>query len=255
MRFQFFLFFIFTNIIFSQNELYLANIDTLKKDKEKKIVAIDKLGNEYSINENEISKNDNLFFSDFSLGNISSIDLYNPLKIKVWYGNYNTLIILDNFLNEITRVNFRYSNEISHVSTSNENSVWTFDQLSMKIRKFDYINKTYAEGIELLLNENVIDIKSNYNFLWILTDNYFYMINYNGSIIYKSENKQFKKISLYKNDVLLSNSNSIIYFNINDLEFKKINSEKLFLKDFFVINETLYIYNEDFINKYLILTK
>ena len=68
-------------------------------------------------------------------------------------------------------------------------------------------------------------------------------------------NKQFKKISLYKNDVLLSNSNSIIYFNINDLEFKKINSEKLFLKDFFVINETLYIYNEDFINKYLILTK
>ena len=101
MRFQFLLFFIFTNIIFSQNELYLSNIDTLKKDKEKKIVAIDKLGNEYSINENEISKNDNLFFSDFSLGNISSIDLYNPLKIKVWYGNYNTLIILDNFLNEM----------------------------------------------------------------------------------------------------------------------------------------------------------
>ena len=90
MRFQFLLFFIFTNIIFSQNELYLANIDTLKKDKEKKIVAIDKLGNEYSINENEISKNDNLFFSDFSLGNISSIDLYNPLKIKVWYKNYKS---------------------------------------------------------------------------------------------------------------------------------------------------------------------
>mgnify|MGYP007000210539 len=74
-------------------------------------------------------------------------------------------------------------------------------------------------------------------------------------IIYKSENKQFKKISLYKNDILLSNSNSIIYFNINDLEFNKINSEKLFLKDFFVINETLYIYDEDFINKYLILIK
>ena len=82
MRFQFLLFFIFTNIIFSQNELFLANIDALKKDKEKKIVAIDKLGNEYSINENEISKNDNLFFSDFSLGNISSIDLYTPLKLK-----------------------------------------------------------------------------------------------------------------------------------------------------------------------------
>ena len=81
------------------------------------------------------------------------------------------------------------------------------------------------------------------------------MINYNGTIISESKNLGFNKVNFFKNNLLLTGSNNIYLFNIEDFTFQKINSEKLFIKDFFVINETLYIYNEDFINKYLILTK
>ena len=80
------------------------------------------------------------------------------------------------------------------------------------------------------------------------------MINYNGTIISESKNLGFNKVNFLKNNLLLTGSNNIYLFDIRDFTFQKINSEKLFIKDFFVVNETLYIYDEDFLNKYLILT-
>ncbi len=80
------------------------------------------------------------------------------------------------------------------------------------------------------------------------------MINYNGTIINEAKNLGFNKVSFFKNNLLLNGSNNIYLFDIRDFTFQKIHSEKLFIKDFFVINETLYIYDEDFLNKYLILT-
>ena len=80
------------------------------------------------------------------------------------------------------------------------------------------------------------------------------MINYNGTIISESKNLGFNKVNFLKSNILLTGSKNIYLFDIKDFTFQKINSEKLFIKDFFVVNETLYIYDEDFLNKYLILT-
>ena len=97
--------------------------------------------------------------------------------------------------------------------------------------------------------------QSNYNYLWVLTDKYLYKINYNGLIIFKKENKiGSKKIGFYKNDILISNESELYSLENNKELFTKIKIEKLFIKDFFVINETLYIYDKDHLNKYLILS-
>lgn len=257
MRVQFLFLLIFTNLIFSQNSSFLDKISSEKIMYDEKIIHTDMMNNIYYLSKSELSKNKKLFFSDFSLGDISKVDLFNPLKLKVWYKDYNIVVILDNFLNEILRVNFNNlndPNEISHVSSSNENTIWVFDQLSMKIKKFDYIENSFVKGVEVLLKENIMDMNSNYNFLWVLTKNYFYMINYNGTIISESKNLGFNKVNFLKSNILLTGSNNIYLFDIKDFTFQKINSEKLFIKDFFVVNETLYIYDEDFLNKYLILT-
>ena len=97
--------------------------------------------------------------------------------------------------------------------------------------------------------------KSNYNYLWVLTKKYFYKISYNGLIIYKTENEyEYSKLGFYNDNVLLSNSSEIFHFKNKEELLVKINLEKLFIKDFFVINETLYIYDKDHLNKYLILS-
>ena len=258
MRIQLLFLFIFFNTIYSQNEISVKKIETIKYDKNKKLVGIDNLDNAYYLNNNdELIKGNNLKFSDLSLGKISKVDLYNSMKIKVWYDDYNTIVILDNYLNEITRINFNnfyYSYDISHISSANENSIWLYDDISMKIKKFDFIKKSFFNGIETQLEENVIDLKSNYNFLWVLTDNFFIKLNYNGGVIFKIKNKSFKKINLFKNDIILSNNNKLEYFNNEQESFINIRSKKLFIKDFFVIDETLYIYDEDHLNKYITLT-
>tara|TARA_Y100000991_G_scaffold215353_1_gene205483 strand:- start:1260 stop:2033 length:774 start_codon:yes stop_codon:yes gene_type:complete len=256
MRFQLILF-IFSCSIYSQNVLYIEKVESITYENTKKLICIDNLGNKFYLGDNELFKGENLKFSDKSLGKISKVDLYNSLKIKLWYNDFNTLIILDNYLNEIKRINFDNLDnlsDISNISTANDNFIWVYDEISMKIKKFDYLKNLYVDGIETPLDENVIDLESNYNFLWVLTSNYFIKLNYNGSVVFKIPNNKFNKINLFKNNIILNSNLDLVYFNNDNKSFSKIKSEKLFIKDFFVINETLYIYDKDHLNKYLILS-
>ena len=125
----------------------------------------------------------------------------------------------------------------------------------MKIKKFDFFKRLIIKRIETKIEGEFLDFKSNYNYLWVITDLFFYKINYNGSIIYKSENNNnFNKIRIFKNDIILANNNQLIHFKNDEELFVNIKHEKLFIKDFSVIDETLYIYDKDHLNKYLILT-
>ena len=125
----------------------------------------------------------------------------------------------------------------------------------MKIKKFDFFKRLIIKNIETKIEGEFLDFKGSYNYLWVITDLYFYKINYNGSIIYKSENSnRFNKVRIFKNDVILANNNKLIYFKNDEELFINIEHEKLFVKDFSVIDQTLYIYDKDYLNKYLILT-
>ena len=111
MRVQFLFLFVFTNLIFSQNSALLDKISSEKIMYTEKKIHIDMMNTTYYLSKSELLKNKNLFFSDFSLGEISTVDLFNPLKLMLWYKNYNTMVVLDNFLNEIVRVNFNNIND------------------------------------------------------------------------------------------------------------------------------------------------
>ena len=65
----------------------------------------------------------------------------------------------------------------------------------------------------------------------------------------------FEKIHFYKNDILLYGNKNLFYFDTDDLSLEKIEWIKNISKDFFVINETLYIYVEDNLTKFLISNK
>ena len=68
-------------------------------------VGIDDIGNVYYVKDNTLfkkSKMEILNYTNVSLGNISMVDIRNPFKILVFYKNFNSLIILDNKLNELS---------------------------------------------------------------------------------------------------------------------------------------------------------
>ena len=250
--------FLISNIIFTQNNFFLRQIEEKEVAKSKKLVATDNLDNYYFLNRSEISINNKVFYSNFSLGDITKIDVFNPLKIKLWYSDFSTLIVLDNNLNEILRTDFTllYPDfEITEISSSNENIIWIFDQNNMMVKKYDFVKNKFVNSVQVQINENVLDMKSDYNFLWLITKNWFYKINYNGSILMKKSIDNLEKIHFYKNDILLYGNKNLFYFDTDDLSFEKIKWIKNISKDFFVINETLYIYVEDNLTKFLISNK
>ena len=84
----------------------------------------------YYLDDNAIYKQSkdgtNINFSNYQLGNVTSANTFNPLKINLFYQDFNYVIILDNRLAEIFKLDFNsiqpYKN-ITHISTGFDNTL------------------------------------------------------------------------------------------------------------------------------------
>jgi hypothetical protein len=196
-------------------------------------------------------------YSNLQLGKITSASAFNSLKINVFYKPFNTVIILDNRLAEIFKIDFNtispYKN-ITFVSTGSDNTLWLFNQNTMRLELFDYkTGKTRAKTMPI--ENNVIDIASDYNSCWLLTDDYLFHYNYFGSLITKIKNTGFTKLENNKNTLILKKENSLYYLNRNSNEFELITISDLLIKQFFVTNENLYLYDGKTIYNYQLKLK
>ena len=119
------------------------------------LISVDSLGELFFLEDNNLRKGEDYFFSDSSLGPITKVDFYNNFKLKVWYHDFNTLVILDNYLNEITRIQFNKASsvfEISDISSANENDIWVYDESDMRIKKFDFFNQFATYYLQVLVD-------------------------------------------------------------------------------------------------------
>ncbi len=107
-------------------------------------VGTDNLGYYYYIKNNVFFKKKNneiMQYQNVSLGELTKVDLINPLKIVLFYENFNKVILLDNQLNEITTIDFSLSDDpmvIHNVGMSGQNSLWVFNVLNQQIGLYNY---------------------------------------------------------------------------------------------------------------------
>ena len=75
-----------------------------------KFIGVDDFENSYYINHNNLYKKtaQTIYsYANSQLGEITSVDITNPLKILVFYRDFKTVLLLDNRLNELTTpINF-----------------------------------------------------------------------------------------------------------------------------------------------------
>ena len=219
------------------------------------IVDIDNFGTYYYISNNTLYKNNgtqNINYSNVQLGKINSVDAFNPLKINLFYKDFNTAIILDNRLAEIFKIDFNivepYKN-ISHISTGNDNSIWLFNQDSQQLELYNYkTNKVRANTLPI--QSAILDLKSNYNFCWLLTEDYLYKYNYFGSLIFKVKNEGYTKLNEANGNLVLKKGNELYYLIKGRPEIQKINLPNLLINQFLLTNETLYIYQDETLSKF-----
>jgi len=260
MRYLVYICFLITCSINSQVSIdaELMQTTNLKIDQ---IVALDNFETFYYLKDNTIYKQlkdgTAINYSNYQLGEITTANTFNPLKINLFYRDFNTIVILDNRLAEIFKVDFNtvhpYKN-VSHVSTGSDNTLWVFNADFQLLELYDYkTNTTRFKAVPV--QSAVLDLKSDYNYCWLLTENYLYQYNYFGSMISKMENTGFTEIS-HSNGHLVLKKEDTLYFKHKKKEaFTAINLPKLLINQFLLTNETLYIYDLEKLHKYQLKIK
>ena len=85
-------------------------------------------------------------YKNIDLGEIKKIDQFNPLQTKLLYTDQNSVVILDNKLSEIKKINFNYTNPLINVmafASANENNIWVYDEISMRLKKYNFLKDSF----------------------------------------------------------------------------------------------------------------
>lgn len=233
----------------SQAQLQLSTVDykSEKLDMDY-FVGVDPFEGRYFV------KNQTLFlnkaggiqnYANLQLGPIHQIEIFNALKIAVLHRNFNTVVLLDNRLAEVSIIDFNTISPfraISHISYAHDNNFWLFNTLTLELELFNYDSKKTLQKT-LPMGENLIALQSNYNNVLALTPTTLYHYNYTGSLISKMEHNGLEDFILWGDQIIALKNNMLYTKSISNDTFQILNIPKKTIKQFFVMNQTLYIYD------------
>jgi hypothetical protein len=243
----------------SQNQkIVLTKINTIQFDGDE-FLGYDSFGYHYTIADNVFSKinsKENFEYKNVALGRITKVDLQNPLKIVLFYENFNTVVTLDNQLNESQKINFSDS-AIPIVATAigiaSQNRLWISNSMNQQLGLYDYLNNHYKTiSVPFIEPSKIYASDFNY-FYWIDTKNNFYNCDLFGKITYTGLIPDFDTISIINESKYIYAKNSIL--TLKDLEKDKNYaieiSEKSF-KKFYYRDQILSIFTNKGITNYKI---
>ena len=244
----------------AQESIEISHIKT-SKVKAEKVVGIDNFGTIFFTNQNTIYKKNRdtaISYNNLQLGKLTTANSFNPLKINLFYQELNTVIILDNRLAEIFKIDFNFISNyknVSHVSTGYDNTIWIFNQDTQLLEVFDYKTRTTKAQTLKPIDNPILDLKSNYNYAYLLTENNLLVYNYFGSIVKKIKNDGYTEIVENNEGIFLKKENTLFYLSRDASSVVPIKTDNILIPQFFVTNETLYIYGDETLHEFQIKTK
>lgn len=116
---------------------------------------VDHLGNIYLLSSSQQLKKLNpkgdsvAVFNDVkSYGNLSKIDVSNPLKVLLYYKQFTAAVVLDRFLNINNQMNLRKQGlfMVQQLTPSFDNHYWLFDEQRFTLKKINDAGATLLES-------------------------------------------------------------------------------------------------------------
>ena len=246
---------IFSFTCFAQQRVK-ADITDSTQLKAERIFGVDTFGTLYYTTEDNSfhkkTKDTIITYANFQLGEITSANTFNSLKINLFYKDFNTVVILDNRLAEIYKIDFNTSQpykNVSFVSTGFDNTLWIFNQDLQQLELYDF-RTTKMRLKTVPVQSDVLDLKSDYNNCYLLTENYLYIYNYFGSLIAKHKNDGYESLAFSKAHLILKKGHQLHILQKNTTEIQSIEHANLLINQFLVTNETLYIYDDEILRQY-----
>ena len=234
-----------------QNEITLACDVFLGFDNQKST---------YSLKNNILTKNSDSIlyqYNNLSLGIITKVDFQNPLQIVVFYKNFNTVVLLDNQLNEIKKIDFNLKITpitLEAVVLSSQNQIWIYDSISSKIGLYN-VNTDSLKWISTMLENQITYYESDYtHFYWIDVNLNFYRISVYGAIEKFGIVKKFDAIQLTKNgNYIYQSEQELYFFNAVSKRTHKIPIEEKIISKFFFRDGILSIFTQNKVTNYKII--
>lgn len=258
MRHLFFLITIFSFQLSAQPKQALANV-VLNADT---YIGTDAYKNNYFVAEMAFYKkgpDGDFVFKDFSLGAIEKVDIINPLKIMLFYQQTNTVVFLDNRLNEVERISFNALQEFVNISTAGNagnNRIWLFNVDTQQLELFDYRLERKLQS-SLPMEGNLMAMASNFNYCYLLFEDKLITYNVYGSFLseVKIDNGNF--ITQNDEDVWVVKNNDVFRYAEPGLqspekpsEAKKIPLPEITVKQLHLTQDFLYIYDGKILHQF-----
>jgi hypothetical protein len=222
-------------------------------------IGYDKFDYAYFVKNNVIYKvrnGESFEYKNLALGQITKVDLLNPLKVIVFYERFNTVVTLDSQMNETLKIDFSQIKSplvVSKIGIASQNQLWVFDQNSQQIYLYDTINGT-LKSIGTPISEQLIFYNSDFNYFeWIDHKNKWYQCSVFGSVQELKYRFEFERILFSNNEFIFYKQNEkVLVFNrktykINVLENIDKTFESLTFK-----NQILSIFTTQGISNYKI---
>ncbi len=235
---------------------------TLKADR---FIGVDDFKNIYYIKNNTLHKktNNRIFtYTNTQLGEITSVDIKNPLKIILFYKNFNTVLIVDNNLNELTTpINFNntsFSKNAFLVNSSSNNNLWIYSLDDDTLQLYNYQNHKIQFTTQVLSSYQadfkIKNLLSTYKKCWLIGKNNILHFNEYGTFIENIKLTGFSDATFFKNTLIYLKDNNL-YLYYDEVSLPILLKDKISIQSFYVNKNDMYIFDGTTIHRYRIVKK
>lgn len=191
-------------------------------------------------------------FQDYQLGPIYSVDIINPLNVVVFYRDANTVVFLDNRLNEIERINLStqaLALNVDAASNTGNNRLWVFNVDTQQLETYNYRNQRQTIVSQPTAGK-ALDMSSDFNYCYLLMEDGLYAFNVYGSALWSIPITGGNQVVHQKRSLILATENQLYYLNREQPELVKLEVPEMNWKDLQLTQEFLYIYDGDTIYQF-----
>ena len=230
----------------AQNSYQLVNKYPIDSDL---FIGHDTQGNQYTVNDNEllkVSPNTENVYTNYSLGQIHTVDISNPLKIVVHYKDFNNIVILDKQLNEREVVQIDY--DIDFASNGSSDNLWLITSNFQHIQNYNFkTNKVISSSPPIALKQ-IERVKSTANTIYIQNKEGIFSYDYLGNLLDSFNFSHIVDFQHFKNTLFFASQNKL-YKVGTDKKIKSILTHSNIV-NFEVINGDFYIFDGEELSQY-----
>jgi len=196
----------------------LVSKDSLRADV---FVGVDDLDYLYYLRGNVLYKEGQgrkFSYSKVGLGKLTDVNIQNPMKLILFYRDFNAVILLDNNLNELTDpIDFTREtlfNNVTFVSVASQNNIWLYAD-DNRLHLYDH--RTLSETVQtqpMTFYEpefRARSVKSTFKNVWILSDTGILQFNEFGTYLGEFREEGITAIYPYQKGLLYSKGETFWY--------------------------------------------